>query len=339
MCESEGINYNQKLWQQIQSTEIPGTRYEESKKLIPRLIWWGYSGDQVFAMLRDKYGADFPSTTLWSTIRWAEREITPRSLSGSGYDDYLRKHKRRKSTFGRFGVSVEEKPKKKTINLDRLLSVDSVFRLEEIDFFEASPIRLGEPEKDQFLLLEQLYQSGDRIAITGSYTSPDIVKSREEWLSHLENYKAPESNQGSWIYLNPITPTYGDYINGDNIESFRYLLIDGDDLPKEDQLQILGYYIPNIACIVDTANRGYHACIKVDVSNKDEYIQTADKLFSWFEGLGFDPQTKGHLCKGRMPHVHRKDPGKGIDGWQRLIYLNPDPEPDVIFPMEGGLKS
>ena len=54
------------------------------------------------------------------------------------------------------------------------------------------------------------------------------------------------------------------------------------------------------------------------------------------KGLKFDPATKLPFCKCRMPNIHRFEKHKGIDGRQQLIYLNPNPTSEAIFPMEGG---
>ena len=138
--------------------------------------------------------------------------------------------------------------------------------------------------------------------------------------------------------MNPIKESHGKHITNQDIAQFRYILLDGDELPKDDQLRLLGSIIPSVSAIVDTGNRGYHAWFKLDAKNGEEYKRRAADIFRTLKALKFDPATKLPFYKSRMPNIHRVEADKKIDGMQQLIYLNPNPFSDVIFPMEGRIN-
>jgi len=303
-----------------------GSRYDEAKKLIPQLIWCGYSGEEVFQMLRNKYSRSYTDSQLWSTIRWAQRTVTPRESDSS-------KFRPRRVSSRKF-----RKPAEPEIDLDGLLATVSVSGCQPCpyDFFEKSPIRLEDPDIDQRLIIEYLFKQGELVALTGAYKEADKVKTKEDWLAYLGTNPAPQSNSGGWFYANPVKSSHGRHITNQDIAEFRHILLDGDFLTKDNQLKLLGSVIPSISAIVDTGNRGYHALVRIDAKDREEYTRRAGEMFSMLKALKFDPATKLPYCKCRMPNIHRVEKDKGVDGWQKLIYLNPNPTSDAIFPMEGG---
>ncbi len=329
-----GENVSKSRWygdlvRRLEAPEVKGARYDEARRLIPRLIWWGHTTDEVFQMMRRKYSTDYTDSQLWSTIRWAARTVSPK-------EPYSQRVSAR-----RLAPRTVRRPGKPQINLKALLATVSVSGCQwcPYDFFEKSPIRPEDPKTDQRLVIEYLFKEGELIALTGSYEEPDTVMSKKDGLSHLESNSAPYSPEGGWIYMNPVTPNHRKHITNQDIARYRYLQLDGDSFPKMDQLQLLGSIVPSVAAIVDTGNRGYHAWVRIDARDREEYDRRGAKMFSMLEALKFDPATKLPFCKSRMPSVHRVEKEKKIDGWQQLIYLNPEPAPDVIFPREGGLSN
>ena len=308
----------------VEAPETKGTRYDEAKSLIPKMIWWGHTGDEVFRMMRDKYSPDYSDSQLWSTIHWAEKSITPRD--GSSDWTPTRSVKPIRS----------RKPAEPEIDLEAILETVSVSECQccPSDFIEKSPIAIMKAKSHQALIIKHLFKEGEFIAMTGSYWEPDTVKTREDWLLYLNSNHAPQSNKGGWIYMNPINESRGKHITNQDIAQFRYILLDGDELPKDDQLRLLGSIVPSISAIVDTGNRGYHAWVKLDAKNGEEYNRRARDTFRTLKALKFDPATKLPFCKSRMPNIHRVEADKKIDGMQQLIYLNSNPFSDVIFPIE-----
>jgi len=312
-------SWHDDLIAQVEAPEVIGTRYDESRQLIPKLIWWGYYPDEAFSMMREKYSSDYNDSAIWSTIRWAEKNVTPRE-----------EHASFRPTFPRKKLN-KPKPVGFKCDYESILASVSECRWDHYDFFEASRICLEGPETDQRFIVDHLFREGDLIALTGRYKDPDVVKSKSDWIEFLKHNPAPHSDDGGWFYINPVKSNHGHHIKRQDIKEFRHVLLDGDELPREHQLQILGCLIPCVAAIVDTANRGYHAVVRLDAKDLDEYSRRADKMFTMLSGLKFDPATKHPLTKCRMPYVHRKQPDKGVDGWQRLIYLNPNPTEKCIF--------
>jgi hypothetical protein len=327
-----GDSYHEKLWQQIQSPEVPGTRHDEAKKLIPRLVWSGYSGEAIFSIMRGKYSDDFLDSEIWGIVRWAERNVTDRASTSFDSNFQGESWKPRRPNTYKPPVPAPQK-----INRDALRSVLSVVRLEEYDFFDASPIRLGEPKQDQYLFVYSLFKEGELVAIKPGYKLPDIVKSREEWLTYLEKNQAPCTEVGGWFRINPILPNHGKHICDRDIATHRFLLVEADDdqgkddLSPKDQLKVLGSMIPYIGAITHTGGRSYHGLMKIDAQDKQNRTKKVEDYFKFLEPLGFDASNKNPSRLTRLANVYRTDPIKEVESWQRLIYLNPDPKPSTIF--------
>ena len=77
--DAKKSHWHSDLMRRVKEPEYVGGRHNEAKKLIPQLIWWGYSSEEVFQMLRSKYSRSYTDSQLWNTIRWAQRTVTPRS--------------------------------------------------------------------------------------------------------------------------------------------------------------------------------------------------------------------------------------------------------------------
>ena len=107
-------HWHSDLMRRVKEPEYVGGRYNEAKKLIPQLIWWGYSSEEVFQMLRSKYSRSYTDSQLWNTIRWAQRTVTPRS------PDRFKPQARRVS------YPRVRKPAEPEIDLNRLIATVSV---------------------------------------------------------------------------------------------------------------------------------------------------------------------------------------------------------------------
>ena len=109
---------------------------------------------------------------------------------------------------------------------------------------------------------------------------------------------------GAWIRLNPLD---GNGQSDRNVSAYRYVLIESDDIPKEEQEHFYHKYELPIACIVDSGGKSIHAVVRIDAPNEQEYRSRVNYLFRFLELRGFpvDNANKNPSRLSRMPGVYR----------------------------------
>lgn len=109
---------------------------------------------------------------------------------------------------------------------------------------------------------------------------------------------------GAWIRMNPLD---GQGQSDRNVSDYRYVLIESDELPKEEQERFYRKYELPIACLVDSAGKSIHAVVRIDAPNEQEYRKRVNYLFRFLELRGFpvDNANKNPSRLSRMPGVTR----------------------------------
>ena len=109
---------------------------------------------------------------------------------------------------------------------------------------------------------------------------------------------------GAWIRMNPLD---GKGQSDRNVSAYRYVLIESDVLPKEEQERIYRKYELPIAALVDSAGKSVHAVVRIDAPDEQEYRRRVNYLFSFLELRGFpvDNANKNPSRLSRMPGVLR----------------------------------
>jgi hypothetical protein len=194
----------------------------------------------------------------------------------------------------------------------------------EADLWEASPLRLWEdPEKDPVLFLESLYSPEDHLFIGDRYDGKTI-KPVSQWIGYFNQGEKPEPH----FCINPLTgqPTQtGDkeIWRGDaNVKDFRYILVEFDNIPKEDQIAFWsGSGLP-VCCLIDSAGKSIHGLLDAAQMAKVEIleqwkVEIKGRLFDdLLTPLGCDGASSNPARLSRMPG-HNRD-GKGM---QRILWL------------------
>ena len=109
---------------------------------------------------------------------------------------------------------------------------------------------------------------------------------------------------GAWIRLNPLD---GKGQSDMNVAAYRYVLIESDTLPKDEQERFYRRYELPIACLVDSAGKSVHAVVRIDAPNEPEYRKRVNYLFRFLERHDFpvDSANKNPSRLSRMPGVMR----------------------------------
>ncbi len=200
---------------------------------------------------------------------------------------------------------------------------------DEVDIWEASPLRVWDPPKDHAaLLLEALYLPDDLLFI-GELYDTDTIRTVAEWLEYFRN----GNGAGPHIIPNPLTGTLGPKKSGDGetlrgdltIKEYRYCVVEFDDLSREDQIRFWSSARLPIVALIDTGGKSIHAwlqvsklCTKVHTPEQwDEQIKR--RLYErLLIPLGVDPQCKNASRLSRLPGHFRSEK----NSMQRLLWLS-----------------
>lgn len=124
-----------------------------------------------------------------------------------------------------------------------------------------------------------------------------------------------DTRAGAWIRVNPLD---GNGIKDENVTDYRYVLVESDSLPIEQQNALMHDLELPIATLVHTGGKSLHAIVRVDASSREEYRQRVAYMFDICEknGLKIDRSCKNPSRLTRLPGFLRN--GK----WQYLIETN-----------------
>jgi hypothetical protein len=150
---------------------------------------------------------------------------------------------------------------------------------------------------------------------------------RDNWIRAIRDRGVPQSKAGAWIRPNPVkqrgTGTNGAPCDAD-VTSFRFCLLESDDLPFDLQLSLWARLPLPIAAIIDSGGRSAHAWVMLNCSTEQEYRGMVDRIYTRLACFGLCPGNKNPSRLSRLPGAQREI-GKYCNGRQRLLYLNPEP--------------
>ncbi len=235
-------------------------------------------------------------------------------------------------------------------NLQRLTQGRSVVEEEEIR--RASPVLIPSAPSDQIItLFENAFTDDELVNVVGSRhvfdrgrpgyipASKGYTRSCEEWIVFC---KAPQNQAseilnfpgGTWFRLNTVVQKgsgkNGWYTDRD-ITSFRYGLLECDALEINEQLALFAHLRLPIFSMTTSGGRSVHAIIKIDCTSCAEYKKTMKQTLQRLHAFGVDTINSNPSRFTRLAGVYREKNGKE-DKRQRLLYLNPNPQPQAIFP-------
>jgi hypothetical protein len=123
-----------------------------------------------------------------------------------------------------------------------------------------------------------------------------------------------------------------------DVTAHRFFLLESDVLPLDMQLSVLAQLPLPIAAIITSGGRSLHAWVKVDCQDAASYGATVGQILRTLAHFGFDRANKNPGRASRLPGALRtyrdksKPEPQGRDPRQRLLYLNPEPTTNPIFP-------
>ena len=155
--------------------------------------------------------------------------------------------------------------------------------------------------------------------------SSGTFMSRGKWLDMFPDSMWNDKPQGAWIRINP---TNTDRYDGSdsNVSAYRHVLIEFDELPKDQQLAIITECRLPISCVIDSGGRSLHAWVKVDATNKEEWESRRDTVYEYLSDYNPCESNKNPSRFSRLAGIMRGDTEQklvslkiGFDTWEEWI--------------------
>lgn len=316
----------------LSSDYAEGTRHQAKIDIALQLLGNGISPSAVATQLTDQ----FPNATrqeIDGVIAWcASKNPQPtqyRSQATNGAS--------RPSTSARNGIPEKklEHPKPEEAVKQLLNGLATT----ESEWTSVSQVPIPpDPNFHAAVLIESLYREGEYLNGVINHGvgengrvfphGPGYIRTREQWLERIASKGMVQGKAGCWWRMNPVKEVgsgKGGAPCDEDVTDFRYALVEHDKLPLDDQLAVLAKFMMlslPIAAIIATGGKSYHAWVKLDAKDAKDYEEKIARLLAVTQPLGFD-HNRNPSRLARIPGVQREHGAKG-DGWQRLIFLNPN---------------
>jgi len=278
--------------------------------------------------------AGIPPEEIFSNIR-ASIPYGKRKISDNEINDAINRAIKDNVTLSngqRYKRYLKQKPKPMikdgAATLRRIIDQSKIH--EEVDLWEMSPIRIDwPPEDDTVLFLSVMFEPLDFLFI-GERLEPGIIgrniRTAKDWIDYFQT----GGKTAPFIIVNPLTGEAapkktgdGESFRGDgNIKSFRYCLVEFDNLTREEQIRFWTSKevseLP-IAALVDSGGKSIHGWIRTSNINSlnDWQREIRGKLYE--QGLiplGVDSACSNPSRLSRLPG-HLRD-----NNYQRILWLN-----------------
>jgi hypothetical protein len=131
-----------------------------------------------------------------------------------------------------------------------------------------------------------------------------------------------------------------------NVTSWRFLLLESDELDPAVWMNVVAQLPLPISAIYTSGGRSVHALARLDAKTQDELRRAGDMIGPVLAKLGGDWKALSSVRLTRLPMAMREGKmrravGDGAAGYekfsepreQRLLWLDPDPEPVPILTM------
>jgi len=304
------------------------------KTVVLPLLGAGFAPEAVFVQLRSMYEQDVSDPEIHDVIAWAISK-NPQPC----------------------GHPYNARPLRAPIKAERVTSDEAEanakkwlngFRCDECDVWHESPWRPQEDWRfDSLMLFAALYGKGERINVITDHTvetkGDGICKGipqgagktllRDEWMRWIREHSTPQSEAGAWIRPNPVRQNgsgKGGAVTDADVTSYRFCLLESDELTMEIQLSLWARLPLPIAALITTGGRSVHAWVMLNCSTEQEHRTIVDRIYKRLTCFGLCPGNKNPSRLSRLPGAQREIGGFG-DGCQRLLYLNPEPSEAPIF--------
>jgi hypothetical protein len=324
---------------ELSSPAPRGQRHEQMLKLVLPLLGAGLTPEAVFVQLRGTYEPDVSDREIRDLITWAVLKNPQPCGYARKTDNFNAPSSPRLLTLQR--VTAEHA----IANTKKWLSD---FRCDECDLWHVSPWRpLEDWRVDPLMVFAALYDKDDFLNVVTDFTveqhkdrkqkanprGAGKTLLRDDWMRSIRDRGAPQSEAGAWIRPNPVK-RHGTGKNGAScdcdVTSYRFCLIESDDLPLDLQLSLWARLPLPIAAIIDSGGRSEQAWVMLNCQSAEEYQAKVKSIYTLLARFGICPSNKNPSRLARLPGAERTI-GKRGDGGQRLLYLDPEPREAPIF--------
>ena len=143
--------------------------------------------------------------------------------------------------------------------------------------------------------------------------------------------------QGAYIRINPIKPD--DYSGrDDSVAIYRFVLVEFDTRPKEEQFAIFKQSNLPIGAVIDSGGKSIHAWVRVDAKDENEWRLRRQAVFDYLSDYEPDEMTKNPSRWSRLGGVFRGEKEQrivalniGAESWDDWVsYLESSEVPDEI---------
>jgi hypothetical protein len=341
---------------ELASPSAEGDRHNQILRVLPCLVGDGWTGEEVFELLRSRYPVNFPDIEIRKLIEWGlSRDFEP-SRANSQQQNGQKKYYRLQSRPRQFVLLTPEQraqrhqEKIQTWIRNTLDWLDG-FRADEADLLERSPIRpFDDITTDAGLVFRHLYGRGELVNVCPDYSLREgkaqpcgagLTFAAIEWCHRLQVGPLPQSDAGCWIRINPVKVRCGSGRGGSftdaDIGIYRFHLLESDQLPLQLQLALFSRLRLPLALILDSGGRSYHAWVKSYARTEIQYRAETDFLVGRLARFGIDRGNRNPSRFSRLPGVMRSIgarktaglPGSRGQVAQRILYLNSQPKKGV----------
>jgi len=313
---------------EMQNGHAPGTRHAAMFQIAIPLIGNGMHPDAVFSQLRATFpDADKTDKEIRDVVNWC----VDKNPAPSGYGPQTSPAPRQHVV-----ARPATPPAPKVPPGEKMGQWLNGFKTTPEEVIATSPATIPENRQHQpGCLFRSLFLSDEYVNIVCKYTVNEKGKANPQgagkamtsadWELWMAENGVPESNAGAWMRFNPTnkvgTGADGAFKDAD-IAAFRFMMVESDVLPLDDQLSFYAKCKLPIAAIIQSGGDSAHAWIMLD--SKDDAAYTADvaRILAALEPFGFDKANKNPSRLTRLPGAQRVIGASG-DGVQRLLFLNP----------------
>lgn len=133
---------------------------------------------------------------------------------------------------------------------------------------------------------------------------------------------------GIWFLCNPVDGKWHSKSDGTAscrseaaLTDFRYMVLESDVASFELWMAFVVQMPARIAAIYTSGGRSIHALVRIDAHSKAEFVAIVDPLKRPLKKIGADAACLSAIRLTRLPGCRRPEK----NGFQRLLYLNPNP--------------
>ena len=143
--------------------------------------------------------------------------------------------------------------------------------------------------------------------------------------------------QGAYVRINPIKS--GDYSGrDDSVAIYRFVLVEFDTRPKEEQFAIFKQSNLPIGAVIDSGGKSIHAWVRVDAKDENEWRLRRQAVFDYLSDYEPDEMTKNPSRWSRLGGIFRGEKEQrivalniGAECWDDWVsYLESSEVPDEI---------